>query len=305
MFTDSTQNLPYRPGYDHAHPFGTAVPYALDTTTGDITFTPQDSGIYYLAYQITEYRDGMPLGTIQATRLAFVLDTNATLPTAGPIQNVQLYGATYDPALRKFSVCQNGSLEFDAPVTSPLPDAQIILDEGFSKALPGPATASYTGISTAAANLHLTWTAPEGAGGQIYYAYIDWADTACGPGHFPSHQSRGYTIAIGQCLVMPNGVVETTAPAAGAMEVYPNPAGNGGGAVLKAALHGPAAWATAAALVDVSGRTVAVWNAPQQHRAAHGVTTVQLPLPALPAGVYVLAVRGSGGQVWREKVVLR
>lgn len=291
MFQDSlTTNLTYQPGYSASQPFGTSSAYSLDPATGAISYTPADSGLYYLTYKITEYRDGLPLGEITSTRLAWVLDSNVTMPTvSGPnLINFTPAGAgSYDATTGKFSMCQGATVSFQMKVETTLADGQIVLKQGFTTSLPGAVSVTTTGENTDSAVMNVNWTAPTTTG--LYYTYFDWADTACGPNHMPIHQSTGFQFSIGGCSV---GIDDQTVQNSNdLMLVYPNPAKGDGTVRIKS--NGTIQLRYQIEVTDALGRTVEMFSMQSASEAHFGSN--------LAPGVYIISATDSKGERMIQK----
>ncbi len=190
---DSTQPLVYKPGFSPANPFGPGSSFALNAATGDITFTAPDTGIYFLAFRITEYRGGMPLGDIMTYRVAWVIDsTSVKLPTIGQPQN--LTGATYDSVAGLMVICPGSTASFSIAAAGQIPGSQIALEHNFRQAAAG-STTLYTGHGTMAPQVAVTWQ-PAAADTGYHDVFVSALDTGCGTGHSLVPVSRGFRILV-------------------------------------------------------------------------------------------------------------
>lgn len=183
--------IQYYAGYSYQQPFG-AGNWSLDGHTGQFSFTAQDTGLYLLAFRISEYRNSQLLGDMMSYRTVQVIDSNVTLPVISTPFSVN--GAVYNAAAQTLTVCANNPMSYKVKATTALPGAQIVLESNAPQATPG-ATVGYYGQSTDSAVYSFSWTPTKKDGGQ-HYVYVDAVDTACGPNRFPLHQSKGLTIIV-------------------------------------------------------------------------------------------------------------
>ena len=189
----NTVPIQYNTGYDPANPFGTNSIYTLNEKTGEIGFTPSDTGIYFLAYRVSEYRNNQLLGDFMNLRVALIRDSNAVLPIVSDPFSIT-GTANYNATSKTFTVCAGQTVSYKVKATSTLSNSMIVARTNALMAAPG-ASVSIAGQDTDSATMTFTWTPTDSDAGH-YYIYLDAQDTMCAPNHMPIHKSTGVTIIV-------------------------------------------------------------------------------------------------------------
>jgi len=88
-----SQNTPvtYNTGYSSTAPLGANCTVTLDPVTGDITILPTTIEIGVMCVEVTEWRNGVPIGTVVRDMQITVISCSNNLPEVSGIDNTTIY----------------------------------------------------------------------------------------------------------------------------------------------------------------------------------------------------------------------
>ena len=190
----------YNAGYSGANPLSSvAGTFNFNTSTGQLNYTPNILQNSLVVAKVTEYRNGIIVGTTMREMAFVVLNCNNN-PPGGGISNVNV---GYVDSLTNIYVCQNASnLNFTIPVVDIDGDSINVTYSG----LPAGCTLSIAGNNTPTPTITGNY-AP--SGGYVignYTFFVTYQDYGC---PLVSKQTIAYTIHV---LPAPNIVTTVTQP---------------------------------------------------------------------------------------------
>ncbi|RYE22512.1 MAG: hypothetical protein EOP51_13065, partial [Sphingobacteriales bacterium] len=157
--------------------------YSFDSSNGQLDFTPNITQKSLVVYKVTEYRNGVPVGTSMREMTFVVINGNNDPPTG------QVSGVTGGIRKSKTVVqaCQ-GLVSFNLNPTDANADHITITSQG----LPTGATLSVTGNGGTAPISTFSWNAATVAPG-TYTFFVTYADDGC---PLKSTQTIAYSVII-------------------------------------------------------------------------------------------------------------
>jgi gliding motility-associated-like protein len=93
-FQTATTTVSYNPPFSATNPLTSNPAVAFNTTTGDICMTPQNLEVTVMAVLVSEYRNGVLIGTVERDIQITVLNCNNNLPTLSGINGTNTFSAT-------------------------------------------------------------------------------------------------------------------------------------------------------------------------------------------------------------------
>jgi len=183
----SSLNVAYVFPYTATAPLGCAPgTFVFNGTTGQLSFTPNVIQDALVVNRVTEYRNGIAVGTSMREMCFIVLNNCNNNPPSGPISNVSNGTLENNTTLK---VCMfNGTVSFSIHATDPDGDNITISSQG----LPTGAVTSVTANGGTAPTFLFNWNISNVTPG-TYVFYLTYADDGC---PLTSKQSIAYTIKI-------------------------------------------------------------------------------------------------------------
>ena len=183
-----TGNVTYNTGYTAAQPLSTSAGSTLNTTNGQLSFTPNNLQVSDVVYQITETRSGVVVGTSMLEGNFVVLTCNNNPPNGIP-STISNGTITSTGANNTISACQkSATLTFHILPTDPQGDSITVSATG----LPAGATFTIVGNGAPAPNATFTWNLTSAIPG-TYVFYVNYKDNDC---PLSSSQTIPYTITV-------------------------------------------------------------------------------------------------------------
>jgi hypothetical protein len=87
----------YQPGYSAANPISSSPALSINSTSGDMSMTPTQLEIGVMAVKVSEYRNGVLIGTVTRDMQFIVQTCNNTLPAATGINGTAVFDTTICP----------------------------------------------------------------------------------------------------------------------------------------------------------------------------------------------------------------
>ncbi|MFM2207910.1 MAG: hypothetical protein RL213_1885 [Bacteroidota bacterium] len=78
--SSATAEIPYLPGYSATSPITSNPPLQMNSSTGDIIMTPQVPEVSVLSVMVSEYRNGILIGTVVRDMAVYVRPCNNSIP---------------------------------------------------------------------------------------------------------------------------------------------------------------------------------------------------------------------------------
>ncbi len=219
-------SIPFQTGCTATNPFGAPTRYAsvftFDTRTGNINFTPTQTGNYVLAVRVDAYHGGVLVSsTMRDIQVVVVNCSTASTPPPYLLNKFDVPhvtgGVIYDST--NIGVCPGTRLQFVLRATSDANNSFVRDSAAFSQVLPGSTyVVTHTGGIHDTSTLTVTWT-PVNADSGFHYLYLTVSDTNCPK---PGKQVYAFTISVlnglyaGPNLVYCNGGQPVTIQAHGA-----------------------------------------------------------------------------------------
>lgn len=89
--TTSTSNVSFIPPASVSSPMATSTPFTINSTTGDINFTPSQIQIGVMAILVQEYRNGQLIGSVIRDMQVYTQTCSNTIPTVSGINGTSNY----------------------------------------------------------------------------------------------------------------------------------------------------------------------------------------------------------------------
>lgn len=119
-------SIPFIPGYSATNPITSNPPLSIDINTGDLNMNPSQQEVGVLSVLVTEYRDGVLIGSVVRDMAIYVRPCNNDLPTVSGING---------SLLRDTTVCPNTNLCFD--IYTGDGDTSQVLSMQWNQGIPG------------------------------------------------------------------------------------------------------------------------------------------------------------------------
>lgn len=180
-------NVTYIFPFNATNPIGAAPgTFAFNTINGQLSFTPNIPQQALVVGRVSEYRNGVLVGTSMREMIIVVLNNCNNSPPNGTMTN-PVNGTIVNGT--DFRVCKfNGTISFDINVSDPNGDNVTLSTEG----LPTGAVASITGNATNAPNVAFSWNITNVAPGN-YTFYLNFTDDGC---PLATKKTVAYTIQV-------------------------------------------------------------------------------------------------------------
>jgi gliding motility-associated-like protein len=184
---DTATLVTYKPGFSGSNPLDvTSNSFKFNSKTGQLNFTPGTIQRSLVVYRVSEYRNGILLGTSMREMTVVVMTCNNN-PPAGYIANA--LGATIVDSVTVTTCKGNHEVSFDI---DPADADQGHTINMVGNGLPDNSTLNITGNNTASPKSRFVWNMPELPEGD-YTFYVTYTDDGC---PIASKQTQAYTIRI-------------------------------------------------------------------------------------------------------------
>ncbi|MBK8339207.1 MAG: hypothetical protein IPK99_04020 [Flavobacteriales bacterium] len=179
---------PYTPGFNASAP----IPgIAMNTATGEVTFTPTQQGSYVVTVQVQQFDgNGNLIGTMVRDMQFVVVPCAGTPPdpNAGTVTN--LTGNAQANGAYDISLCGSGSFCFTAVYTDADAASSLLLESNIAQVLPG-ATVMVSGSNPLSAII--CWNGDPSISGTVPFT-VTISD--CSPGSLAILQNYTYSVTI-------------------------------------------------------------------------------------------------------------
>ena len=177
--------IPFVAGCSATNPLGApntfASTFTFDNATGNVNFTPTQSGNYVMAMQVNAYKNGVLVSTTMRDIQIVVINC---VSQDNPPHLVNFFdsasvtgGIVYDST--HVGVCPGSLLQFTLKATDQDSLNYVKDSANFAQILPGSIIfVTHTGTTFDTATLHVTWT-PQNSDSGYHYIFLTVSDTFC------------------------------------------------------------------------------------------------------------------------------
>ena len=156
------------------NPIQTGNSFSLDTTTGQMDFTPTQLGASTMSIRINEYRNGVKIGSVMRDIQVQVINCSVPTPIVNTVSNT-ISGATYVNG--RVEACASVQMTFCYDLTSTDTAAKLVASDNSTASVPG-ASVTYTGQGTDSIRGCITWT-PSTLDTGLRVFTVTASDTTC------------------------------------------------------------------------------------------------------------------------------
>ncbi len=150
--------------------------FALNTSTGIVNSVPTAQGIYVLTIEVTEWRNGLKIGTILRDIQMAVVSCNIITPSSN-IPVGTLNNLTLNPLTGYYAACVGVPIDFCVLITGAIDTAVITAINNIPFVLPGSNTTTI-GTGTDSVLICGAWT-PTALDTGLHVVTIQYQDTSC------------------------------------------------------------------------------------------------------------------------------
>lgn len=188
---DNGVNLNYQGGYSVNNPLPTASGFGFNTQTGQMSFTPTAQGVYVVDVLVSEYRNGVLIGTTMRDIQIVVINCNNNIPQIKScLTPSNTTGANINDCT-KLNLCPGNTVSFTVGARDP--DGQpLTVSSNVATAIPGATVTSTPAGSPDTVNITFSWS-PQPTDTGFRYFTIQVQDNAC---PIPGVQLITYTITV-------------------------------------------------------------------------------------------------------------
>ncbi len=178
-YQTATTTVVYNAPYNAAQPLNSVPAVTFNQLTGDICMTPQSIEVTVMAVLVSEYRNGVLIGTVERDMQITVMNCLNNLPSLTGINGTNNFSLT---------VCANQQTCFD--IFSNDPDAGQLLSVSWDSGIPA---GTFTSTSAGHPVSTFCWTPNSGDIGNTYTFTVRVSDDAC---PYMGSQIYSYTITV-------------------------------------------------------------------------------------------------------------
>ena len=255
-----------------ADPLG---PFALNQSTGEITFLPNMLGNFEVSFRVSEFRNGVKIGEIRRDMQIIVVTSNNAPPVIGSTSN------TYPFSGKTFSISPGNSFTMSVAASDPNGQSVSIIATGEPLNLPtNPAIFSFVN-SMGSATGALTWSPIASQARTAPYIACMRVSENYGTSMF--QQDITYILHVNTVTAINDLLTNST------INVFPNPS-NGN---FTLAIQSEKASEVTVLISNLIGQQMKEFN---QHLNA-GLNAISVQNLLLPDGKYLVNIIRSDGQL--------
>ncbi len=168
--------LSYYAGYSAASPLPTASGFNFDASSGQMSFTPTTQGVYVVDVLVSEYRNGVLIGTTMRDIQIIVINcSNASPVVQNSLYNSNVTGGVIND-YNSVGVCPGSTLSFTVGARDP--DGQTVtVTSNLGASIP-TATLTTVNVGVDSVRTTFTWT-PSALDTGFRYFTLQFEDNAC------------------------------------------------------------------------------------------------------------------------------
>ncbi len=164
------------PTINPLNPFPCSNTFFVNPTLGQITFTPSATGLVVITIEVTEWRNGVQIGTIVRDLQISIINSTVANPSVA-LNSGTIFGGNYNSTNGTIYMCATDSVHFCVNMTSPNAGAILNAIDNHAIVTPG-ATMTYTGLGTNAVTGCFDWT-PSGSDTGLHVLTVTVKDSTC------------------------------------------------------------------------------------------------------------------------------
>jgi hypothetical protein len=266
-------------------PSDSSMPFTMDAVTGEISFLPNTLGNFVVSVIVTEYRNGVVIGTIRRDMQLIVVNSPNT-----PAVFTSNYSVTRSSsAAQEINIAPGQNLNFSAFINDVDQNNISVQVAGSLFQRPTPPTVSVSG-GIASGYVTLNWTAQTAdVSTRPYLITVRVGDTY---GNYTFYHDYSFIVKVGSAT----GVNETNAVASD-LKVFPNPTYGETFVQFNAKKSGSAT----IEVQNLSGQLVSQ----TQNEMVNGSNMFMIDTKTFATGMYLVKVMVDGQQVGVSKLSVK
>ncbi len=175
--SDGTNPLTYQGTYSATNPLPTNGGFGFDPQSGQMTFVPTSQGVYVVDVLVSEYRNGVLIGTTMRDIQIIIIPCNNSAPQVS--NSLSMFNVTGGVVLdnNSLGVCPGTNISFAIGARDP--DGQAItVSSNIATSIPGATLTTTTVGGTDSVRVVFSWT-PSGLDTGFRYFTVQFEDNAC------------------------------------------------------------------------------------------------------------------------------
>lgn len=183
--------VPFVGGFTATNPLPTAGGFGFDSQTGQMTFTPTTQGVYVVDVLVSEYRNGVLIGTtMRDIQIVIINCTNASPVVSNCLTPQNVSGGVIVDC-NSLGVCPGQNVTFTLGARDPN-GQPITVTSNIAQSIPGASLTTVQAGSPDTVTVTFNWT-PAGNDTGFRYFTIQFEDNAC---PIPGLQIYTYDISV-------------------------------------------------------------------------------------------------------------
>ena len=178
----------YRPGYSATNPLSVTGTFGFNTATGQISYTPNITQVGVMKILVSEFRDGILIGTVERDMQVVVQACSDSVPQ---LSNVITSSLPHTNNSVLIQACSSGCFGFLATTTNPDTSIHLTVSWTGQNNVPGATLTSTSGHSD---SVVFCWS-PTRANAGTHNFFVTVRDNAC-PN--PGQNTTTYTVTVPQ-----------------------------------------------------------------------------------------------------------
>jgi gliding motility-associated-like protein len=170
-------NIPFTGAYTATSPMPTASGFNFDPQTGQMTFTPTQQGVYVVDVLISEYRNGVLIGTTMRDIQIVIINCSNIAPVVGNCLTPTNVTGGVVVDCNSLGVCPGQTVTFTLGAKDPN-GQPITVTSNIAQSIPGASLTSTQVGSPDSVQVVFSWT-PTGLDTGFRYFTVQFEDNAC------------------------------------------------------------------------------------------------------------------------------
>lgn len=184
-------NIPYTGTFTATNPMPTASGFNFDSQTGQMSFTPTQTGVYVVDVLVQEYRNGVLIGTTMRDIQIVIINCNNAPPAVNNCLNLQNVTGGVVIDCNSLGVCPGQNVSFTIGARDPN-GQPITVSSNIAQSIPGATLTTIPGPTPDSIRVNFSWT-PTATDTGFRYFTVQFADNAC---PIPGIQLFTYDITV-------------------------------------------------------------------------------------------------------------
>jgi hypothetical protein len=183
--------VPFVGGFTATNPLPTAGGFGFDSQTGQMTFTPTTQGVYVVDVLVSEYRNGVLIGTTMRDIQIVIINCSNASPLVNNCLTPQNVSGGVIVDCNSLGVCPGQNVTFTLGARDPN-GQPITVTSNIAQSIPGASLTTVQAGSPDTVTVTFNWT-PAGNDTGFRYFTIQFEDNAC---PIPGLQIYTYDISV-------------------------------------------------------------------------------------------------------------